>query len=121
MVDCPVPLAGWSKRFRRRASGHSRAGWISRVAAAVPSGSYLAISLGASDLVKQETMQSIADPWNSRSQQRVTWRSREQVARFFDGLDLIEPGLVPVEEWRPEPGATDEGKSIGWCAVARKP
>jgi len=96
-------------------------GIVATLMAAVPSGSYLAISLGASDLVKQETMRSIADSWNSGSQQRVTWRSREQVARFFAGLDLIEPGLVPVEDWRPEPGTTDEGKSIGWCAVARKP
>ena len=96
-------------------------GIVATLMAAVPPGSYLAISLGASDLAEQETMRSIADSWNSGSQQRVTWRSREQVARFFAGLDLIEPGLVPVEEWRPEPGTTDEGKSIGWCAVARKP
>ncbi|HEX7162875.1 MAG TPA: SAM-dependent methyltransferase [Trebonia sp.] len=95
-------------------------GIVATLMAAVPSGSYLAISLGASDLAEQETMRSIADSWNSGSQQRVTLRSREQVARFFAGLDLIEPGLVPVEEWRPEPGTTDEGKSIGWCAVARK-
>lgn len=65
-------------------------------------------------------MQSIADSWNRGSQQRVTWRSREQAARFFAGLDLIEPGLVPVGEWRPEPGTAGKGKSIRWCAVARK-
>ena len=38
-------------------------------------------------------------------QQQYTPGSREQVARFFAGTDLVEPGLVPVEEWRPEPGA----------------
>ena len=32
----------------------------------------------------------------------VTLRSPEQVSRFFDGLDLIEPGVVPVEERRPD-------------------
>jgi hypothetical protein len=34
--------------------------------------------------------------------QLVTIRTAEQVSRFFDGLDLIEPGVVPVEEWRPD-------------------
>ena len=53
-------------------------------------------------------------------QQQLTARSREQVARFFAGTDLVEPGLVRVEEWRPEPGA-DAGQSVLWGAVGRKP
>ena len=53
-------------------------------------------------------------------QQQFTSRSREQVARFFEGTDLVEPGLVRVEEWRPEPGAGDTGRSSLWCAVGRK-
>ena len=95
-------------------------GIVARLLDTVPSGSYLAISHVASDLLDQETTQSLADSWNSKAQQHLTWRSREQVARFFAGMDLVEPGLVPVEDWRPEPGTPDEGKSIGWCAVARK-
>ena len=39
------------------------------------------------------------------------------MTRFFAGTDLIEPGVVPVEEWRPEPGSTQEGKSAWWGAV----
>jgi S-adenosyl methyltransferase len=35
-------------------------------------------------------------------------------------MDLVEPGLVRVEEWRPSPVATDEGKSTVYGAVARK-
>jgi hypothetical protein len=42
------------------------------------------------------------------------------VARLFDGADLVEPGLVPVEEWRPDPGAEAAGKSSMWCALVRK-
>jgi S-adenosyl methyltransferase len=49
------------------------------------------------------------------------FRSREQVGRFFDGLDLVEPGLVPIEEWHPGPGADGAGKSTFWGAVGRKP
>jgi hypothetical protein len=42
------------------------------------------------------------------------------VARFFADLDLVEPGLVPVEQWRPDPGASDTGNSAMWGAVGRK-
>ena len=47
-------------------------------------------------------------------------RSREQVARFFDGMDLVEPGLVRLKEWRPGPATGDAGEGTLWCAVARK-
>jgi hypothetical protein len=93
---------------------------VGRLVDAVPSGSYLVISTIATDFLDQEAMQTIVDSWNSRGQQRLTWRTREQVARFFTGTELVEPGLVPVEAWRPEPGTTEEGKSYGWCGVGRK-
>jgi len=86
----------------------------------MPSGSYVAISHAGSDRIEQEAQQSIGDSWSGKVQQDFTLRSREQVARFFAGTDLIEPGLVPVEEWRPEPGTIGEGKSTVWCAVGRK-
>jgi hypothetical protein len=94
-------------------------GIVARLMGAMPSGSYLVISHGASDLLDQETQQSFADSLRGGVQQ-FTWRSREQVARFFAGLDLVEPGVVRVEDWRPEPGTVNEGRSIGWCAVGRK-
>jgi hypothetical protein len=47
-------------------------------------------------------------------------RGREQVARFFTGMDMVGPGLVPVEEWRPEPGTDNTRKSLLWGAVGRK-
>jgi hypothetical protein len=48
------------------------------------------------------------------------YRSREQVARFFDSTDLVAPGLVRVEAWRPEPGADENGSSSLWCGAGRK-
>lgn len=87
----------------------------------MPAGSYLAISYpAAADLIGQEGIHSVNDSWNGRAQQQIIWRSREQVARFFDGTNLIEPGLVPVEQWRPEPGTGGTGKSSGWAAIGRK-
>lgn len=55
-----------------------------------------------------------------KMQQQLTWRGREEVARFFEGTNLVEPGLVRIEEWRPQTAASDGHKSPGWAAVARK-
>ncbi|MGH3278875.1 MAG: SAM-dependent methyltransferase [Trebonia sp.] len=96
-------------------------GIVARLMGAVPSGSYLAISHVASDLLNKETQQIVGDSFKGKVQQEFTWRSREQVARFFAGLHLVEPGVVPMEHWRPEPGAVSEGRPAGWCAVGRKP
>src|SRR3984957_10522070 len=86
---------------------------------AVPPGSYLAISHGASDLIDPGAMESLNDSSTSKAQQPFAWRTREQVARFFEGTNLVEPGLVRVEEWRPEPGPGDTGKSAVLAAVGR--
>lgn len=44
------------------------------------------------------------------------------LARFFDGLDLVPPGLVQCQRWRPDPGATNLEENVScWGAVARKP
>ena len=96
------------------------AGVIKQLMDAVPSGSYLAISHPSSDFLDQETQQGIGDSWNGKVQQQFTFRPHDQVARFFAGTDLIEPGLVLVEEWRPEPGSVAEGKSAMWGAIGRK-
>jgi hypothetical protein len=87
----------------------------------VPSGSYLAISHMGSDLMASETLREMDEVWQRMSQQQYTPRGREQVARFFDGTDLVEPGLVRVEEWHPEPGTDVARKTIMWSAVGRKP
>jgi S-adenosyl methyltransferase len=87
---------------------------------AVPSGSYLALTHSASDLLGAEQRQDLEDVNSRMIQQQFTYRSREQVARFFTGMDLAAPGLVRVEEWRPDPGPAGAGKSHLWSAVARK-
>jgi trans-aconitate methyltransferase len=94
---------------------------VARVMDAVPSGSYLAVSHPGSDLIPAQTLEEMRDVAHRMSQQQYTHRTREEVARFFAGTDLVEPGLVPVEEWRPEPGGTGEaGQSRVWGAAGRK-
>ena len=87
---------------------------------AMPPGSHLAISHPASDLLGREAIDNLTDVSDRMMRQEITYRSREQVARFFDGTDLVAPGLVRAEEWRPDPGTTDAGTSALWCAIGRK-
>jgi hypothetical protein len=94
---------------------------VAKVMAALPPGSHLVVSHVASDLLPPQTQQEMSGIANRMSQQQYTPRDREQVARFFAGTDLVEPGLVRVEEWRGEPsGADDGGRSYIWAAVGRK-
>jgi S-adenosyl methyltransferase len=96
-------------------------GIVARLVSAVPSGSYLVITHPASDLLP-ETQDEASRRYNQNVATHQTLRSYAEVARFFDGLDLLEPGLVQWHLWRPEPGdvANDDFKS-GHCGVARKP
>jgi hypothetical protein len=93
---------------------------VARLLDAVPPGSYLALSHMGTELLGQETEDGLKDIADRMMQQKLTARSREQLARFFEGTDLVEPGLVRVEEWRPEPGTGDTGRSALWGAVGRK-
>jgi len=52
---------------------------------------------------------------------KATMRDRAAVTRFFDGLDLLEPGVVQPQQWRPEPGIVSPSQVTAWCGVARKP
>ena len=49
-----------------------------------------------------------------------TVRDRDQTSRFFDGLELLEPGVVQPQQWRPEPVVTSPDQVTAWCGVARK-
>jgi SAM-dependent methyltransferase len=93
---------------------------VAKLLDAVPPGSYLVASHLGSDLLSQETREGIEGLSGRVMQQRMTMRSREQVARFFQGTDLVEPGLVRAEQWRPEPGTDTTAKSCLWCAAGRK-
>jgi hypothetical protein len=51
-----------------------------------------------------------------------TLRTDDEVARFFDGLDLVPPGVTYVRAWRPDPGDVyPEGGVSAYGGVARKP
>lgn len=94
-------------------------GIVRRLMAAVPAGSYLVISHPASDL-QAAAMAGMARVLNELMAQRVKPRSKEAVTAFFDGLDLLEPGVIRCPEWRPDRPEDAAGKSTMWGGVARK-
>jgi len=93
---------------------------VGKVMDALPPGSYLAVSHLGAELLGQEAKEGFEDVVNRMAQQQYIGRNSEQMLRFFDGMDLVEPGLVRVEEWRPDPGEGETGRSALWCALGRK-
>jgi hypothetical protein len=87
---------------------------------AVPAGSYLALSQVASD-IQAEQMAEAAKRYNRMARETQRHRTQAEVARFFDRLELVEPGLVPVQQWRPTSELEASARSAMWGGVARKP
>jgi hypothetical protein len=89
---------------------------------AVPPGSYLAILHGASD-VGSDDMPEAERRYNEQASAQFNARDREQISRFFDGLELTGPGLVNLSRW--SPGTTGDGSThadvAAYCGLARKP
>jgi hypothetical protein len=86
--------------------------------AAVPSGSYLVINdwtdTNERGVEGARIRSDAGDPY--------CLRSPDLIARFFDGLDLLEPGVVSTPRWRPEPSPAGQPAELGvFCGVARKP
>ncbi len=90
---------------------------VRRLVGALPPGSYLAISHGAADL-DSGVAATMANRINNLMAETVTARSREQVARFFDGLEFIEPGLVRISQWRPDSELESGNRVPLWAGVA---
>ena len=86
---------------------------------ALPSGSFLALNDST------DTSQQIVDAaavWNEQAAQPIHLRSPEQIEAFFEGLELLEPGVVSVPFWRPDPSQVGEiHETAQYGGVARKP
>jgi hypothetical protein len=93
---------------------------VDSLLAAAPPGSYLAISHPAAD-IETEAMAQMAERLNKLMAEKVTFRNRQQVARFFEGLELVEPGMVRVQEWRPASEIEAKSPAALWGGVGRKP
>jgi hypothetical protein len=79
------------------------AGLVARLRDAMAVGSYLAISHGSSDLPRPEPkMAANVVRAYQRTSTPVVLRSHAQIERFFDGFELVGPGLLQIQHWRPD-------------------
>src|SRR6266508_3133751 len=91
---------------------------VKRLVGAVPSGSYLTMNDST------DTSAGVVEAariWNQSAKPPYHLRSPERIARFFDGLELVEPGVVSPLEWRPEPGSGPPAEIDSLCGIGRKP
>jgi hypothetical protein len=96
-------------------------GIVARLLAAVPPGSYLVVAHPASDIAATQMATSSRD-YNERSPVPVTMRTHAEVSRFFDGLDIVEPGVVQLHRWRPGTAGPEQATELAnYGGVGRKP
>ena len=91
---------------------------VRRLLAPLPSGSHLAIA----HALRSPVMDDGAEQWNSSGgRPPLIPRTRDEIATFFDGLDLLPPGLAVTTHWRPGHLAEDEDDVDQVAGIGRKP
>jgi len=94
---------------------------VNRLLDALPSGSYLAMTHPTKE-VHGEAVEEAMRRWNESGAAPITARSRQELAAFFDRLELLEPGVVSSSQWRPDPANRGVIAEVAeYCAVGRKP
>ncbi|GAA4734213.1 hypothetical protein Prum_069860 [Phytohabitans rumicis] len=88
---------------------------VDRFSSAIPSGSYLVLN---DSVVTPETVDAVQTARRGGADYHL--RTPEQLAGFLDGLETVEPGVVPTPLWRPEPGSRPAALNV-YCGVARRP
>lgn len=94
-------------------------GILARLTGALPPGSFVALSHACLDVAVTSTA---VRAWNeSGTPHPIKGRTRDEIEDLFDGLDLVEPGVVSCSRWRPEPNPWGEPQeTMTFCGVARK-
>jgi len=93
---------------------------VRRLVDVLPAGSHLVLS----HTITSPSMPDVDEAvkfWNEHGTPKLTQRGPEDVTRFFDGLELLEPGVVSCSRWRPEDGDGTEPEEVAmFGGVARK-
>jgi hypothetical protein len=96
-------------------------GIVSSLVEALPSGSYLTVTNLTADFMDAGLA---AEARKAGKQGGITYvpRSAAEVAAFFSGLDLVDPGVVPMHAWHPVgTELTDPHGATSYVAIGRKP
>jgi len=89
---------------------------VEQLLAGLPAGSYFALYDGADT---NEAFNQAQQGYNDSGAVPYHLRSPEQFERYFEGLELVPPGVGPVPHWRPDPDA-EPVEIYSYCGVARK-
>jgi hypothetical protein len=92
---------------------------VGELMAPLAPGSYLALSHLASDVSGGEMAETFRR-LNEKMADSVVLRARDEFAALFGDLELVEPGIVQLPDWWPEPDAPPAGPVPAWCGVGRK-
>ena len=93
---------------------------VNRLLERVPTGSFLAISHPTTE-INGAVMQEALRLWNEGPAAKMVLRTRDEVAQFFSGLELLDPGVVTCSHWRPDPDADHISVEVAhYGGVARK-
>jgi SAM-dependent methyltransferase len=94
-------------------------GIVRTLMSSVPPGSYLVVSHGTGDFDPEGAAEAVST--YNRVGAQIVARSKKQILQFFEGLELIEPGIVQVPWWLPDAPVPEEAAAIWWYgAVGRK-
>ena len=93
---------------------------VGRLLERLPAGSFLVIAHSTSEVYGEAT-EEVVRLRNKAVDPPMTLRTGAEIARFFDGLRLLEPGVVSCTRWRPDADASAERELDEFCGVARKP
>jgi hypothetical protein len=86
----------------------------------LPAGSYLALSHATHELHPAE-LTSAHRNFYRRTPTPMTMRDRSQVETFFEGLQLVDPGVVLLEQWHPDGSAVEDPERFpAWVGVGHK-
>jgi hypothetical protein len=94
---------------------------VRRYVDAVAPGSYLVIEHTGRESGETGGYDKVVESIPAATNFTLVPRTRDEVARFFDGLELVEPGLVFIEDWRPDRAYDDDYVIPLHGAVGRKP
>ena len=92
---------------------------VQQLMSELPPGSYLLLSHVASDIEPEKTAE-VGKRLNRLLAEQSWFRSQPEVAGFFAGLELVPPGIVAVQQWRPDSEMEAARRSAMWGGVAQK-
>lgn len=93
---------------------------VRRLLEPLASGSYLVLC-DDTDVIHPGAMTEMVRQWEASGENPRVNRTPARIAEFFEGLEMVHPGIVSVTRWRPEPGSGDVAEVDDFGGVGRKP